>query len=118
MGAPRPAAHGDLCSLDSRLASDTSGKLASHARGGLPGILADLVQQSRERDADSKEMKARLRPRDAVLPDRRDIADERLQSGVVAITRAGIAPAEVPTLQGPLLRSIRVASLPNRGSRP
>ena len=62
-------------------------KFASHGSRGLPGVLADLVQQSRQGCSDSKKMEVRLRTRDAVFSNRSDIADERLEPGTVASGR-------------------------------
>jgi hypothetical protein len=58
-------------------------KFVSDAGGCVPSILANLVQVPRERYADSDEMKVRLRSRDAVFSDCRDMADEGLEVRVV-----------------------------------
>ena len=62
---------------------DLLAKFASHAGGGLPGIVAHLMQVPREWYADSHEMQVWLRARDAVFSDRRDMTDERLEAGLV-----------------------------------
>ena len=81
MGAPRPAAHGDLCSLDSRLATGTNGKLARHVGCYLSGIHADLMQEPGERYAHSDEMQAGLRAWNTVLSDRGEVAKSGLSPG-------------------------------------
>lgn len=59
-------------------------KFARHVFRYLLGIPADLMQEPRDRYAHSQEMQAGLRARNAVLSDRCEMADERLEPGVVA----------------------------------
>ena len=61
-----------------------SAKLARHDVRYLSGIRADLMQEPRDRYAHPDEMQAGLRAWNTVLSDRCEMADERLEAGVVA----------------------------------
>jgi hypothetical protein len=59
-------------------------KFASHLSCDLSSIHADLMQEPGDRYAHSNEMQAGLRAWNTVLPERCEMADERLEPRAVA----------------------------------
>jgi len=111
VGVAGAVANGDLGPLDFALV--VAGLFAATSNFGCDitcqplGVLADLVQQTREWKADPEEVKAGLGAWDAVRSDRCDMADERLKIGTVSGGRqnsVGIQPCSISQHNGPAVK--------------
>ena len=111
MGVAGAVANGDLGPLDFALVIAGLSRPRPISVADITcqplGVLADLVQQTRDRKADAKEVKAGFGAWDAVRSDRCDMADERLKIGTVAggrQNRVRIHPCSVSQHNGPAVK--------------